>query len=266
MAIFLPALWLNISQAKMPEVLPERAGLYAVPGRPELKLRVFEYPAPGLDFAKKGQRGKPPALSPQEVCDLSSRTDPDSSAVVSGAGWKLPDNWEYNLNPTSVPMAVGADNLASISSQAFSAWLTASAPLPAAVNIQRGPDITISRAVMDGQNIIAWGRASGGALAVSYVWYNKVTGLAVEVDTIMNEKFSWSWSNPDSWPVDQSCAYEGVYDAQNILTHELGHTFGLDDEYGVSYLNNTMYGYGSKSETKKDTLTSGDKTGLGNLY
>ena len=82
----------------------------------------------------------------------------------------------------------------------------------------------------------------------------------------MNKRFNWYWSDPSSWPAGQICAYEGVYDAQNILTHELGHTIGLDDEYESSYINNTMYGYGSKGETKKNTLTTGDKNGALTLY
>jgi hypothetical protein len=76
----------------------------------------------------------------------------------------------------------------------------------------------------------------------------------------MNKKYSWYWSN------DINCAYQNVYDAQNILTHEFGHSFGLDDMYEDSYKDHTMYGYGDKGEVKKDTLTDGDKTSVQSLY
>ena len=76
----------------------------------------------------------------------------------------------------------------------------------------------------------------------------------------MNKKFTWYWSQ------DKSCAYQNVYDAQDILTHELGHTFGLDDMYTNDYANHTMYGYGSKGEVKKDTLTIGDAQSVKILY
>ena len=63
------------------------------------------------------------------------------------------------------------------------------------------------------------------------------------------------------------CAYIESYDAQNILTHEIGHWFGLDDEYdATNYQNATMYGYGSKTEVKKNTLTDGDINGLRAIY
>ena len=132
--------------------------------------------------------------------------------------------------------------------------------------MERGADTSTNKAQLDGQNIITWGRTSGTALAVSYIWYNSATGELVEVDTIMNQKFTWFWSNPINWPIGQTCAYSGVYDAQNILTHELGHTIGLNDEYENSHTHNTMYGYGSKNETKKNTLTTGDKNSALILY
>ncbi len=79
----------------------------------------------------------------------------------------------------------------------------------------------------------------------------------------MNQKFSWKWSDQS---VHQDCAYSNSYDAQDILTHELGHWVGLDDEYTSDFANNTMYGYGSQQEVKKDTLTTGDITAATAIY
>jgi len=235
--------------------LPEQAGVYNVPGRPGLKLRVFVYQA------KNEKPGRPGSTTPEMICGSESALDPDSSSEVSPAGWKLPTTWSYNLNSASAPSNVGSTNLATIATNSFSAWQTQTG---GTVTIERGLDASTTRAARDSQNIIAWGRTSGTALAVSYIWY--LNGTALEIDTIFNKKFSWYWSDPDQWPVGQICAYSGVYDVQNILTHELGHTFGLDDEYANDYANNTMYGYGSKGETKKNTLTYGDIVGIDNIY
>lgn len=79
----------------------------------------------------------------------------------------------------------------------------------------------------------------------------------------MNEKSSWNWANQNT---NLLCGWTNVYDAQNILTHELGHWFGLDDHLTANYQNNTMYGYGSKGEVKKDTLTQGDIDGINAIY
>jgi len=231
--------------------LPQEEGIYKIKGRPDLKMQVFVY------------RAKPtPSPTLALSCNLP---DSDSSEVVAGAGWKLPSAWVYRLNTGSVPSSVGSQNLPTIADNSYGVWKSA---ISNKVSITRGPNTSVDKARRDGQNIIAWGKAPASALAVSYILYYPSTGLAAEVDTIMNQNFAWAWSNPVSWKTQQgtTCAYKNVYDAQDILTHELGHTMGLDDEYTDSFANNTMYGYGSKTETKKDTLTSGDKAGVSALY
>jgi len=244
-------------------VVPEQAGVYDVLGHPELKLKVFVHEPKTDQPAKNNNHGKPAPSTPQEICASTTTLDPDSTSMVAGAGWTMPANWIYRLNLNSVPSEVGSANLPTIANNSFNQWTSAINNL---VTIERGADTNINKAQLDGQNIIAWGRTSGTALAVSYIWYNTGTGELVEVDTIMNQKFTWYWSDPNNWPTSQTCAYSDVYDAQNILTHELGHTVGLDDEYESSYINNTMYGYGSKGETKKNTLTTGDKNSALTLY
>ena len=76
-------------------------------------------------------------------------------------------------------------------------------------------------------------------------------------------KFNWAWSDQTT---NSNCAYSGIYDAQNILTHETGHWMGLDDTYTDEFTNNTMYGYGNTGEVKKDTLSSGDVNGVNSIY
>lgn len=229
--------------------LPEQEGIYKIKNHPEMKLRVFI------------RKVRPnPNPTPTLQCNL---TDADSGAVVDPAGWKLPSTWTYRLNTSSVPSSVGSSKLQTIASNAYSVWEQA---INNSVTITKGQNTSVNRAKYDGQNIITWGTASGSALAVSYIWYTG--GVATEVDTIMNNKFTWYWSNPNSWvtPASTTCAYQNVYDAQEILTHELGHTMGLNDEYTGDYTNNTMYGYGSKGETQKDTLTTGDIAGVKAVY
>lgn len=165
----------SAGQTRQVPDLPEQAGIYAVPDRPDLKLRVFVYQV-------KKDPSAPPLIMPTEVCTLS---DPDSSAIVAGAGWKLPSTWTYRLNLSSVPASIGSAHLSAIVDNSFSQWQKA---VGHTVNIARGADTKVIKAQYDGQNIITWGRTSGSALAVSYIWYNN-KGFAVEVDTIMNNKF-----------------------------------------------------------------------------
>ena len=226
--------------------LPEQAGLYDVPGHPELKLRVFVHPD------KPVKPGKPTPTIPPYTC---IETDPNSLLSVDLAGWKLPNPWTVKLNVFSVPSTVGGSHLLAIVDNAFNEWLT---QIPNKVTVNYNETTNVSRANLDNQNIIAWGNAPASALAVSYIWYKD--SYAVEVDTIMNKKYTWYWSQ------NINCAYQNVYDAQDILTHELGHTFGLDDMYENTYADHTMYGYGSKGEVKKDTLTQGDIISVQGIY
>jgi len=224
--------------------IPEEDGIYNVPGHPELKVRVFVH---------KTGAGKP-APTPVRQCGL---LDPDSLAVVDSAGWKLPVNFIYNLNPNNVPVLVDSANWPLIAENSFSVWEN---EISKKVNVTRGADTTIARKGLDGKNIVAWGSASGSTLGVTYIWYYPSTGEVVELDTIMNIKFVWTWSGIST------CAYTNSYDAQSILTHELGHWFGLDDEYTAKYQNNTMYGYGYPGDAKADTLTTGDINGVKAIY
>lgn len=228
--------------------IPEKNGDYPDPEHPGLRVRVFVH-SPKLSKPSSTQ-------SPVLVCNLP---DPQSSAVIPPAGWKLPSTWTYTLNPNSVPSSVGSGNFATIAGNAFNQWMNA---VGGKVTISKtSSDTTVNRAKFDGKNIIAWGRTSGTALAVTYIWYYTSSGLVAETDTIFNQKFPWYWN-----ATDYTCTDANSYDAQDILTHETGHWMGLDDTYTSSYVDNTMYGYGSKGEVKKDTLTNGDIQGVQTIY
>ncbi|OGI16173.1 MAG: hypothetical protein A2Z52_01075 [Candidatus Moranbacteria bacterium RBG_19FT_COMBO_42_6] len=234
--------WFSPVLAAKPNYAPEfpqNNGTYDVPGHPNLKVKVFVHkPNPGK-----------PGPAPAPTC-----SDLHVNSVVGGTGWHLPSSFMYTLNPASVPSSVKGSNLSSIAALASGAWKTA---ISNKVNINQNPQTTtINRAVNDGKNIVAWGRTSGSALAVTYTWYSLPDKTVTESDIIMNSKFRWSWN---------VCS-DSSYDAQNILTHEMGHWMGLDDEYDSAHVDNTMYGYGSTGEFKKDTLEAGDITGVNAVY
>ena len=224
--------------------VPERNGDYPDPHNKNIRVRVFVH-------APKAKLTPVPSAS----C-----TDLDSTAVVSVTGWHLPQNVTYRLNVSSVPSSVGSANLTSISANAFTTWQN---EVPGKVTFTKGNNTSVNRSKYDSQNIVAWGRTGAGTLAVTYIRYYPSDGLVVDVDTIMNEKYVWKWTDPSR----NTCGiYPNAYDAQDILTHELGHWMGMDDHYDDSYIDNTMYGYGSKGEIKKDTLTTGDKANLNTIY
>lgn len=226
--------------------IPEKNGDYPDPEHPGLRVRVFVHEAKGP---------QPLTLNPVSAC-----TDPDSQAVVDPTGWKLPTGaWTYQLNVGSVPSSVDGSNFTTLANNVFNNWQGTQNK----VTFQRGADTTANKQALDWKNIVSWGRTSGTALAVTYTRYYTATGIVADVDTIMNQKFPWSWTDPAA---NQCSLYANTYDAQDILTHEIGHWMGENDEYTQAYVNNTMFGYGSQGEVKKDTLTTGDKLGVSAIY
>ena len=55
-------------------------------------------------------------------------------------------------------------------------------------------------------------------------------------------------------------------DFQSVVTHELGHSLGLDDLYSPSCSHVTMFGSSSEGMTDKRTLEAEDIEGIRNLY
>ena len=108
----------------------------------------------------------------------------------------------------------------------------------------------------DGKNIVCFGSmGSTGTLAANYKWYYTSTGKIVDSDI----KFNTDYPLKTDGSAD-------AYDVQNNATHEFGHSLSLDDLYSASDSDKTMYGYGSKGETKKRTLNQDDKNGITYLY
>ncbi|MEK9200390.1 MAG: hypothetical protein AAB909_00275, partial [Patescibacteria group bacterium] len=212
---------------------PEVSGDYPDPANPMLRVRVFVH------------EPRRPVLSENLLC-----TDPDSQNVVDTTGWHLSSSISYRLNLNNAPT-----DLVTIAELAFGTWQTAANDK---VIFQRGADTSVSKSKLDYQNVVAWNRTSGNALATTYTRYYPSTGLVADVDTIFNRRFPWGWSTVSCNP--------NYYDSLNVLTHEVGHWMGLDDEYTAGYLNNTMYGYADPGEIKKDTLTTGDSVNLPTIY
>ncbi len=239
--------------------LPESPGIYSVPGKPYLNLRVFSHPGRNNNPGKSNKPSPTPTPTPVLSCDLR---DPNSATVSSTTGWHLPTSFSFLLNTESTPLSVGSENMSTIVNNSFSQWTSA---INGFVTLNDSGTTIKTRARLDGENIIAWGRASSGTLGITYTWYYTSSHEVAEVDTIMNKAYPWSWSNPASWD-GNICAYSQSYDAQNIITHELGHWFGVNDDYEDWFIDNTMYGYGSMQETKKDTLTDGDVSAVQSIY
>ncbi len=232
----------NRTYPTLPEV-PEMSGTYQDPKDKDVLVRVNIHR---------------PKRATQQLLTCS---DEDSTLPISASIWKLPTGrWTYNLNPSSVPAGVGAANIPTIADLGFDQWETAQS----SVTFSRGANTTLTRSRNDRLNIIAWGKTSASALAVTYGYYNSQTGIILDVDTIMNTNRTIRWSWTPYTP--GSCGVANTFDAQAVLTHEQGHWLGADDEYTEGYIHHTMYGYGTTGDISSDTLTTGDKSGITSYY
>jgi len=112
--------------------------------------------------------------------------------------------------------------------------------------------------VNDASNILLFGPLDApgyeSTLGLNTFWFY-TTGQLIDSDIIFNTNYTWG--------TDGSA---GVFDVQNIATHELGHSLSLDDLYDPGDSEKTMYGYGSAGETRKRSLHPDDINGISYLY
>ncbi len=113
----------------------------------------------------------------------------------------------------------------------------------------------------DGKNEVYFGNIKErGAIAITIVWATRFDvnnlGQIVEWDHVYDQiDFGWSLTGAAD-----------KMDFDNIATHELGHTLGMDDLYDLVCSAQTMYGYADYGEIIKRTLETGDINGINLLY
>jgi hypothetical protein len=100
-----------------------------------------------------------------------------------------------------------------------------------------------------------------GALAVTVVTKNVKQGIILDADLIVNGDYHFRLLDADDEPGAHGPI---VYDLQNTLTHELGHVFGLGEDYEHAYA--TMYAFTQPRETCKRVLSASDIAGISDMY
>lgn len=166
--------------------------------------------------------------------------------------WHLSGPIVWSLNRSMVPSSV-AGSVDSVLNQSFNTWYSGI--------FFQGPDTRARRARFDNVNAILWKRLRRSTVGVTFVWYSRVSGEILEVDTLFNKRRPWAiFANS---PECQSSPE--AYDLQNVATHEFGHWVGLDDLYDDSDRDLTMYGFSAGGEVKKRTLGTGDISGKNEL-
>lgn len=114
---------------------------------------------------------------------------------------------------------------------------------------------------VDGRNVAVFGNyRDSNVIAITDVWGyfggRTQTRELLEWDMLFNTYFNWGDAKIN----------RDLMDLQNIATHELGHSAGMNDLYTTSCTLETMYGYSGEGETIKRDLHSGDIKGIQALY
>jgi hypothetical protein len=109
-------------------------------------------------------------------------------------------------------------------------------------------------------------------LAITITFSDAESGEILESDIVVNANKSFADLAPDGAPEAMtSCsarsdgsACKSTYDLASVLTHEVGHFFGLDED--TSTPSATMFGCTNQCETHKRDLSDDDQRAIRALY
>ncbi len=179
------------------------------------------------------------------------------SFLAKGAKWKSQIGEAYKINPLRSGLDYGFVQAAI--DAGTDEWEKYGPNIFGASEIDES--LTYDGETWDGVNTIDFGPYSNdNVIAVTTVWgYFSGPPRAreiVEWDMLFNTYWNWGdGNNPES----------SVMDLQNIATHELGHSAGMDHPSDTC-TEETMYAYSKLDETKKRDLNTGDINGIVELY
>jgi len=197
-----------------------------------------------IHYARPDNPGKPNKPGKTETC-----------YKLLGVKWKsLPVN--YVINPTN-PDDLTEDFVTSAISASAETWNNATTS--ELFNNKYVVDYNVNYGQQDFVNVVSFGDyQEKGVIGITTIWYIPRGKKIVEFDILLDTDYSWGDATNPETPT--------VMDLQNIATHELGHSVGLNDIYSQSCSEVTMYGYSDYGETNKRTLENPDIAGIQQLY
>jgi len=187
--------------------------------------------------------------------DLAKAQKPTSCyKFLTPKGVRWPETVTYVINPTN-PQELRERFVTDAISTAAETWDAATSGELTNNNYTLGYSAVYG--VYDGKNAIVFGNyPTSGVIAVTSIWYNRITNTIVEFDMMFDTDWTWGDASSDSSKMD----------LQNIATHEFGHAVGLGDLYQSACSAVTMYGYSNYGDIEKRSLAQPDITGLRSLY
>lgn len=213
----------------------------------------WELVAPNMRCREKGELAQCEIIHYAKPANPGKNPQTQTCYKLLGVKWKiLPVN--YIINPTN-PQGLEESFITNTISTSAETWdAVTSTEL---FNNLYTVNYDVQYGVQDYKNAISFGNyPNENVIAVTSIWYTRVGKQIVEFDILFDTDFSWGDATLN--PL--------LMDLQNIATHELGHSAGLNDIYTSICSAVTMYGYSNYGETQKRTLEQPDITGLQKIY
>jgi hypothetical protein len=184
--------------------------------------------------------------------------------------WHLPANYRWYYNPANAPAAIASTALAAItaSSKTVASGYNRCGSVPNLPTKQQymGTTRTVAQVGAngdcngnDGRSTISWGTLPSSYLAYTCVYYQVSSGQVLSADVLIDNKaHQWFTTRP------VNCV--NAYDLGSVMTHERGHTAGLEHVDRGTSAAQTMSPQNLPCDTSKLLLGAGDLAGLRHVY
>jgi hypothetical protein len=219
-------------------------------------------PSPGRT-PKPGHKPTPtpaPTEQPTENPPLADTPEcRDNTYVLTGNHWSTPLEWYFDegstppqYDPAQVLSAIqaGFDNVTGARNDCgLPDQVNAEATYMGTTNSPSCGDQA------DGENVVGFDALHGDLLALTCPW-SYSDGEFAEVDIVLD--------NATPWALSKDCSFQ--YYLEAVVTHEVGHAFGLDHVRQRKHAALTMSPRGGLCDASDETLGLGDILGLEQLY
>jgi Matrixin len=223
-------------------------------------------PSPGRT-PKPGRTSKPRPSATAPPTELPTANPPladtpecrDDAYVLTGNHWSTPLEWYFDEGST--PPGYDPAEVLAVIQTGFANVTEArnDCGLPDEVNAQATymgtTDQSSCTNESDGENVVGFDSLHGDLLALTCPW-SYSDGEFAEVDIVLD--------NSTDWALSKDCSFQ--YYLEAVVTHEVGHAFGLDHVGQREHSALTMSPRGGMCDASDETLGLGDVLGLEQLY
>ncbi len=209
------------------------------------------------------------ARLPSEVDDCVLPSNHPGTSLLA---WRTPCT-AISLSSEAPSTTLSMDEVRGVFQRSIASWTTVDcggAPTGLSVDVLTDTNLCTSASHnRGGRNVhsvmfIAEGwsttrRLAPNAFAVTFVWHNADTGEIYDGDMLINNE-----RGPYTICSETSCP-SGSVDLENIVTHEMGHYFGVAHTESLN-IDATMFSQAPAGERSKRTLEEDDTTAICSIY